>query len=126
MLLHQMAGLWWYSVDTACSRVRKCMRMPISSRSDMVMVPFGLLAVTRLFLMSSGHSQYQTIGNSGREPGNQTPPTPQLDASQKPWYEAIGHGVSSCTCVGLLLTSWNTLVHDVQYCVTMLFTVICL
>ena len=115
MLSHQMAGLWWCRVGTACSSTRKCMSIPMSSRIDMEIVPLGLLAVTRLFLISRGHFRYQTMGASGRKPRNHTPPTPQLDASQKPWYEAKVRGVSSCICVGLLLISWGKLVQVVQY-----------
>jgi hypothetical protein len=86
------------------------MRIPMSSRSDMEIVPLEFLAVTRLFLTSSGHSQYHTNGASRRNPGNHTPPTPQLDASQRPWYDAVVCGVSSWTCVGLLLMSLSKLV----------------
>ena len=64
------------------------MSIPMSSRSDMEIVPLGLLAVTRLFLTSRGHSQYHSNGASGRKPGNHTPFTPQMDASQRPWYDA--------------------------------------
>ena len=84
--------------------------IPMSSRYDIEIVPLGLLAVTRLFLTSSGHYQYHTNGASGRKPGNHMPPTPQLDASQRPWYEAVVRGVSSRTCVGLLLMSLGKLV----------------
>ena len=91
----------------------------MSARSDMEIIPLGLFAVIRLFLTSSGHSQYHTNGASGRKPGNHTPPTPQLDASHRPWYEAAVRGVSSRTCVGLLLISLSKLVHVVQYCLTM-------
>ena len=98
----------------------------MGSKSEMVIVHLGLLVVTRLFIMSSGHLQYHSIGVRDKGAGNQTPPTPQLDVSQKPWYEDVVRGVSSCTCVGLLLTRLSMLVHVVQYCVTMLFTVICL
>ena len=98
----------------------------MSSRSDMDIVPLGLFAVTRLFLTSSGHSQYHTNGASGRKPGNHMPPTAQLYALHRPWYEAAVHGVSSRTCVGLLLISLSKLVHVVQYCLTILFTVMLL
>ena len=98
----------------------------MSSRSDMEIVPLGLLAVTRLFRTSGGHSQYHTNGASGRKPGNHTPPTPQLDASQRPWYEAAVRGVSSRMCVGLLLVSLSKLVQVVQYFLTMVFTVMLL
>lgn len=96
----------------------------MSSRSDMEIVPLGFFVVTRLFLMSRGHCQYHTMGGSGRKPGNYTPPTPQLDASQKPWYNAEVRGVSLGTCVGLLLISWSKIVQVVQYCFIMSFTVI--
>ena len=90
------------------------MMIPMSSRSDMEIVPLGLLDMISLFLMSSVHSQYQTMGDSGRDPGNHTPPTTQQDASQKPWYEAVVCGVSSRTCVGLLLIRWSKLVQVVS------------
>ena len=88
-LSHQIASDWCLMEPPEwamrLSKARKCMKMPISSRSEMVMLPAGLEAEQSSFRMSSGHGMYHTNGSSGLVPPNQTPPTPHLDASTRPW-----------------------------------------
>ena len=55
--------------------------IPASSRSLIVMVPFLFVDVTRLCLMSSGHSYCHTQYCIGSSPGVITPPAPSAHAS---------------------------------------------
>jgi hypothetical protein len=68
--------------QTRCSNTRKCNSMAAISRSELVMVPVGLLDETTMARMSSGHSTRHTTGGSKRVPDNHTPPAPNLEASQ--------------------------------------------
>jgi hypothetical protein len=96
-LSHQIAMLLCFSVfvSAACSNTNHCRRMPVNSRSEMVSCP-ALLA----------DEQNHTIVIMLAIPLNQTPPTPNFDASTKPWY--CGRcSTSSLTWVGLRPTYCN-------------------
>ena len=60
------------------------MKIPASSRSEIVMAPCGLVDEQKLLRMSGGHGRNQTNGSTSWVPLNHTPPTPHLDASTKP------------------------------------------
>eukprot|EP00957_Ditylum_brightwellii_P177054 13487937-Ditylum_brightwellii.AAC.1 len=59
------------------SRMRKPMTRPISSKSLMYRFPVGFSSELIRRLMSSGHSNCQTIGCSGFVPDVHTPPAPR-------------------------------------------------
>ena len=83
----------------ANSIARKWRKIPVSSRSEIDMNPVGLSSVTRLSLISCGHSLNQTNGSTPFVPLNQVPPTPQPEASTKPMKQGLC-SISSLTWVG--------------------------
>ena len=58
--------------------------VPASSRSEFVMVPFGLSSVHIFFCTLRGKGYLLTMGLSSSLGGSQTPPIPDLAASQRP------------------------------------------
>ena len=85
ILSHQMATLVCVRSSTACSSAIQCMNIPISSRSDIEMLPFGFVDEDNSSRIDWGHSKYQTKGGRLFLPENHTPPTPHLEASMSPW-----------------------------------------
>ena len=70
---------------TANSSTNQCSITPASSSSEIEMVPIGLASVTSLSQIEFGHSKKQTMGCRSLPRPNQTPPTPQPEASMNPW-----------------------------------------
>ncbi len=60
------------------------MSRPAISRSEFDIFPFGFCDILMLFLMSLGHSQWNTVGVHADVSPNITPPTPCPDASTMP------------------------------------------
>ena len=88
-----------------CARASKCKKPPASSRSELVMVPDGLLLETSLSVMYCGHSILHTtrlLVNPSRGlrdgDGNQIPPAPLPEASWWP-LAATAKGMSSANLV---------------------------
>ena len=77
-------------------RTMKFMTMPASSRSLILMSPFGLSSVTSLACMSFGHSSFHTTYGQLSVPGDHIPPAPNLQASLNPMK------------FGKSVTSWST------------------
>jgi hypothetical protein len=65
------------------------MTSPASSKSELVIVPFGLAANTMLAVMSGGHWMQNTVGGHSDSSPNIAPPMPWLDASTTP--TKLGH-----------------------------------
>ena len=72
----------WRCIGEMCSKTSHAKSSPASSRSLMVIVPFGFSCDTRFLDISCGHLHLHTIG-CGRclVPSIHTPPTPFLEAS---------------------------------------------
>ena len=86
MLSHQIAGLVCRNsvIGIPFSSASQCISIPNSSRSEMVILPAGLMLVHSCVRTASGHSKYQTNGSSFLVPLNHTPPTPHLEALTSP------------------------------------------
>jgi len=67
-----------------CSIISHSMTRPASSRSELVMVPFGLESEITLAVTSGGHCKRETMGGQSESTPMIMPPTPWLDASTTP------------------------------------------
>jgi hypothetical protein len=67
-----------------CSIMSHSSTRPASSRSEFVIVPFGLALDFTLAVMSGGHCSLNTVGRHSDSSAMMTPPTPWLDASTTP------------------------------------------
>jgi hypothetical protein len=68
----------------ACSIMSHSSTRPASSRSEFVIVPFGLASDFTLAVMSGGHCSLNTVGRHYYSSPMMTLPTPWLDASTTP------------------------------------------
>ena len=67
-----------------CSIVSHSSTRPASSRSEFVIVPFGLASDFTLAVMSGGHCSLNTVGRHSDSSPMMMPPTLWLDASTTP------------------------------------------
>ena len=97
------------------ARISRWMSPPAHSRSELVMVPWGLEGVRRLWQMSGGQGYLQRrgwhwcVGFRGESSGleNQTPPVPRPEASWYPMAHGL-RGMSSAILVGRLeISAWS-------------------
>ena len=71
-------------IPHTCSIMSHRSTRPASSRSEFVIVPFGLASDFTLAVMSGGHCSLNTVGRHSDSSPMMTPPTPWLDASTTP------------------------------------------
>ncbi len=87
-----------------CSIMSQRMTSPASSRSELVIVPFGLATNTTFAVMSGGYWVRNTVGGHSDSSLNITPPTPWLDVSTTP--TKLGHPTTNLQhCVGRVVDS---------------------
>jgi hypothetical protein len=100
-VLSQNSPTWqcWRLIGATHSSTSQARSSPAISRSEFVIVPFGLLEDTTFLVMSGGKAIRHTIGLMCVVPLNHTPPAPKAHASTYPTKFGVpGH--SSSTDVG--------------------------